>query len=237
MRAATTLLAALVLAATMSLPAAAAGDVLAPPAEGITRAEVTAVAARTLATLRGDELPTAPMGFSDVAGHVLSAEIAAAAADGLVRGYPDGTFRPDAPATDTHRDVILARLRAVLEAEGLVLPGDPMPAPIIATFDTPEGSFRVLIDDPGAINRLAGAEVGTHVGIPNGRLVRGDGGVNTGHDWHLVEVEIVDMAMEVCDGTAAYIDRLGYDEFVAQHGDRFCPWGAIYLGSQPAPAA
>lgn len=32
------------------------------------------------------------------------------------------------------------------------------------------------------------------------------------------------MAIEVCDGTASSIDDLGYEEFVNQHGDRFCPW-------------
>jgi hypothetical protein len=30
----------------------------------------------------------------------------------------------------------------------------------------------------------------------------------------------------VCDGTAAYIDTIGYDEWVANAGDRYCPWGA-----------
>jgi len=32
--------------------------------------------------------------------------------------------------------------------------------------------------------------------------------------------------VEVCDGTVSYIDDLGYEEYVAQHGDRYCPWDA-----------
>lgn len=110
-------------------------------------------------------------------------------------------------------------------------PTDPTPPAtdgITVRFATPEGDFLVVIEDEEALARLDGAEPGEHIGIPNGRLVKGDGGVNIGHDWHLVEVEIVDMTMEVCDGTADYVDDLGYDEFVEQHGDRFCPWSATF---------
>jgi hypothetical protein len=110
-------------------------------------------------------------------------------------------------------------------------PTDPTPPAgdgVIVRFATPAGDFLVVIEDEESLARLEGAEPGEHIGIPNGRLVKGDGGVNTGHDWHLVEVEIVDMTIEVCDGTADYVDDLGYDAFVEQHGDRFCPWGATF---------
>jgi hypothetical protein len=56
--------------------------------------------------------------------------------------------------------------------------------------------------------------------IPNGLIQPGDGGVNLGHDWHVTEVEFADMATEVCDGTVSYIDGLGYEGYVEQHGDR-----------------
>jgi len=42
----------------------------------------------------------------------------------------------------------------------------------------------------------------------------------------VTEVEFADMAIEVGDGTVSYIDDLGYEGFVAQHGDRCCPWSA-----------
>lgn len=207
---------------------------------GLTRAELAMTAARTLAALRGRTATVADAPFTDIAGHPWADDIDRAFADGLVFGHGDGTFRPDAPASDRHVELVNGRLLDVLVAEGRLAPpaggGDEMPEPVIATFDTPDGSFRVLIDQPAAINRLAGAEVGTHVGIPNGRIMRGDGGVNTGRSWHLVEVEIVDMTIEVCDGTANAIDEKGYDAYVAEFGDRYCPWGAVFLGSEPVPA-
>jgi hypothetical protein len=103
------------------------------------------------------------------------------------------------------------------------------PGGVTVRFATPDGDFVVRIDDEASLARLDGARPGDHVGIPNGVLQRGDGGVNTGHDWHLVEVELADMTMEVCDGTAAYVDDLGYDRFLAEHGDRFCPWAATFV--------
>ncbi len=97
---------------------------------------------------------------------------------------------------------------------------------MIAEFRTPDGNFKVLLTGAAAEQARAAHESGTQPGIPNGRILRGDGGVNLGHDWHLVEVEFADMTIEVCDGTAAYIDSIGYDAWVAGAGDRYCPWGA-----------
>jgi len=68
--------------------------------------------------------------------------------------------------------------------------------------------------------------VGTSPGIPDGFMLPGDGGVNAGHKRHVTEVEFADMAIEVCDGAVSYVDDLGYEGFIAQHGDRFCPWSA-----------
>lgn len=101
---------------------------------------------------------------------------------------------------------------------------------VIATFDTAgAGTFRVLITDEVSVRRVLDGTIGEHVGIPNGRLVTGDGGVNGPNGWHLVDVEVVDMAMEVCDGTVEYLNGLGVERFMAEHGDRFCPWGAVLV--------
>ncbi|HEX5630023.1 MAG TPA: hypothetical protein VFY15_00040 [Acidimicrobiia bacterium] len=97
---------------------------------------------------------------------------------------------------------------------------------VIAEFSTPDGNFKVLLTGTAAEQARTAFANGTQPGIPNGRILRGDGGVNTGHDWHLVEVEFADLAIEVCDGTANYIDTVGYDEWIANAGDRYCPWGA-----------
>lgn len=203
------------------------------PDEPLTRGQLASLAGRLLTELRGAAATGPATTFGDVAGHPHADGILAASRDVLVVGRPDGTFGPDDPATPRHLETVASRLRAVLEAEGL-LAGDPLPEPVIVTFGTPDGSFRVLLDQPAAINRVAGAEPGTHVGIPNGRILPGDGGVNTGHGWHLVEVEIVDATIEVCDGTANDIDDIGLDAWYATQGDRYCPWGAVLLGSEPA---
>ncbi len=101
---------------------------------------------------------------------------------------------------------------------------------VIAEFSTPDGDFKVLLTGTAADQARTAFANGTQPGIPNGRILRGDGGVNTGHDWHLVEVEFAEVAIEVCDGTANYIDTIGYDEWIANAGDRYCPWGAQLIG-------
>ena len=60
------------------------------PGETITRAEFASMAARFDAK---NGYPTAD--FSDVAGHWAEVEIAKAAANGWINGYPDGSFQPD----------------------------------------------------------------------------------------------------------------------------------------------
>jgi len=98
---------------------------------------------------------------------------------------------------------------------------------VIAEFETPDGErYRILLTGMSAETARQAFAAGTSPGIPNGVIRPGDGGVNAGHEWHVTEVEFADMAIEVCDGTVSYIDDLGYEGFVAQHGDRFCPWSA-----------
>gem|GEM_PF-4800021 len=60
--------------------------------------------------------------FSDVEGHWVADLVASAAAAGYVNGYPDGTFRPDAPVTRAEA------LKLVLAAGqvGLIEAADPM---------------------------------------------------------------------------------------------------------------
>lgn len=98
---------------------------------------------------------------------------------------------------------------------------------VIAEFRTSDGeTYRVLLTGDAAAQARAAFSTGDHPGIPNGLIRPGDGGVNLGHEWHVVDVEFADMTIEVCDGTVSYVDDLGYDEFVSQHGNQFCPWSA-----------
>jgi hypothetical protein len=114
---------------------------------------------------------------------------------------------------------------------------EPGAEAILVTWETvvDGATYVTLIDDPEDITTIEAAlEADGRAGIPNGRLQPGDGGVNLGHDWHVVEVELADMAIEVCDGTVSYLDDLGYDAFVSEHGDRFCPWDARVVAVAPA---
>jgi len=98
---------------------------------------------------------------------------------------------------------------------------------VIAEFETPDGeTYRVLLTGDAAETARRAFAAGENPGIPNGRIRPGDGGINAGHDWHIEDVEFADMAIEVCDGTVSYIDDLGFEEYTAQHGDRYCPWDA-----------
>ncbi|MFC5530961.1 S-layer homology domain-containing protein [Cohnella yongneupensis] len=49
----------------------------------------------------------APITFSDIAGHWAEANIKQAVKDGIVKGYPDGTFQPDATVTRAEFAVML----------------------------------------------------------------------------------------------------------------------------------
>ena len=115
------------------------------------------------------------------------------------------------------------------DANGGTTPTTEPPAndSVIAEFQTPDGeSYRALLTGEAAAHARAAHAAGEHPGIPNGVIQPGDGGINTGHDWHVVNVEFAEVTIEVCDGTVSYMDSLGYEEFVDQHGDRFCPWSA-----------
>lgn len=105
--------------------------------------------------------------------------------------------------------------------------GDDSTAPILVTFETASGSFTARIVDPVSIDRAREAlGTGGSAGIPNGRIVEGDGGVNTGHNWHLEDVELVDVTIEVCDGTADFVDE-NLEVFLEL--GRYCPWSALVV--------
>lgn len=105
---------------------------------------------------------------------------------------------------------------------------DPAAAPsILVTFETPSGSFIARVVDPVSVDRAREAlDEGGSAGIPNGRIVEGDGGVNTGHSWHLEDVELVDVTIEACDGTADFVDG-NLDVFLDL--GNYCPWSALVV--------
>src|SRR5690606_12283162 len=78
------------------------------PDRTVTRAEVASMLARLL------PFPADPQGSggwpADIAGHWAQAAIRRLIGLGLMSGYPDGTFRPDAPMTREEMVSVLTRL-------------------------------------------------------------------------------------------------------------------------------
>lgn len=100
---------------------------------------------------------------------------------------------------------------------------------VVAVFETVGERFSVFVRNPTAIRRLVEIRDGARIGqIPNGRIRRGPGAAdhNAPHAWHLDphEIDIVDIAAEVCDGAPSYVDA-NIDEYVDVIGS-YCPWGA-----------
>lgn len=77
------------------------------------RGELAAIAVRVLYGADTEKLAGLLKGstrFSDIASHWASGYIALAANAGIVNGYPDGTFKPDAPVTYEQAAAMLLRL-------------------------------------------------------------------------------------------------------------------------------
>ncbi len=98
------------------------------------------------------------------------------------------------------------------------------PSPASAEFLVAVGSetFVMRTTDPSTIQLARGRLRGENACFPSGPLLSGDGGFNAPWSWHLdpAETRMVEMAIEVCDGTPSYVE--------AHQADfpRYCPWGA-----------
>lgn len=108
-------------------------------------------------------------------------------------------------------------------------PSPDLEGGVVATFDVSGTRFNVFVTNPAAISRLIRIDRGAELGqIPNGRIRRGAGAGshNAPFSWHLdpEDIEIVDAAIELCDGNPSYVEN-HVDEFVDVVG-RYCPWGA-----------
>jgi len=60
-----------------------------------------------------------PAAFSDIAGHPAEKEIRALAGEGILKGYPDGTYRPDRLVTRAEFTVMVARVLGLTEKTGV----------------------------------------------------------------------------------------------------------------------
>jgi len=103
----------------------------------------------------------------------------------------------------------------------------------LATFRAADGSqfiveLREAADIAVARELLSGKRPSA---IPNGRVVRGSAGPNTGYHWHIdpADFEFADMTTEVCDGLPKDV------EAGTITSDRYCPWTAKLIALAPAP--
>ena len=102
----------------------------------------------------------------------------------------------------------------------------------IVTFELVDKSqYKVLVTDPvdqAIVQKLAAGKDAPN--IPNGRIVH-ETGVNTGWSWSIdpADFHFVDVVEQACNGTPAAIENGTFK------ADRFCPWSAIVVATQPAP--
>lgn len=104
-------------------------------------------------------------------------------------------------------------------------------APVLAdgpTFviDVVGEQFKVRVNDEATRTLLRQHLASGRVGVLHGMLVRGNGGFNGPHQWHLDPATITtpDVAIEVCDGRPSDIDKdLPY---WLGNVRAYCPWGA-----------
>jgi hypothetical protein len=134
--------------------------------------------------------------------------------------------------------VLLAATAASHGCGGPTSPSDPggsLSGGVLATFAVGADQFKVWVTNPAAVARLTALHRGEPGGrIPNGRLRRGPGRAshNAPYSWHLdpVDIEIVELAIELCDGSPSYVESN-----VPEYADRilrYCPWGARLVALQ-----
>ena len=91
------------------------------------------------------------------------------------------------------------------------------------TVEVGDETYRILLTEAADIATARALLAGTSMAnIPNGKVVRGDPGVNTGYSWHIDpnDIEWAEVTMELCDGKPSDVEANTIS------GDRFCPWSA-----------
>ena len=104
---------------------------------------------------------------------------------------------------------------------------------VVATFDTPEGEFKVFATNESAIEALFRVQSGdSSATIPSGVLVpdSGAGEHNAPWSWHLHRqtVELVETASVLCNGTVTQVEE-DLENWL-QNIRRFCPSNAELVG-------
>ena len=130
--------------------------------------------------------------------------------------------------------VLLRALLAPVAVAGCGPGGSASPpgGPVVATFEVAgDERYRIRLTDPVDIEvarrLLAGEDAPS---IPNGRVLRGESGVNEGYSWSIdpSDVEYADVTIEMCDGLPSDV------EAGIVTGDRYCPWSAVVVAVEPS---
>lgn len=94
------------------------------PSGSVSRGQMASWVVKTYGYRSGRSLPVAGGYFPDISTSAFAQDIDAAAAAGLVVGYPDGAFRPDAAMTRAQVASVLARVLGLLvDVDGAHAPG------------------------------------------------------------------------------------------------------------------
>lgn len=118
------------------------------PDNMITRAEFAAIAIQELGL--SDQIANAPTQFSDVtASHWASGIVNLAAGKGIVKGFPDGTFRPDEQVTYAQAAAMLVQMLGW----GPAVDGQPWPAAVLYRAADLDISKDVTMDASAQANR------------------------------------------------------------------------------------
>lgn len=105
---------------------------------------------------------------------------------------------------------------------------DDLEGGVLATFRVSGEEFGVWVTNTATIQQIFDLRDGASTAnIPNGRLHEGHGRAdhNAPWAWHLdpVDIQMAELAIEVCDGRPSLVDSLLEDYLTV---GRFCPWGA-----------
>jgi len=126
------------------------------------------------------------------------------------------------------RGVLALAVTASALLVGACVPPPP-PAPTGATYrvDVAGETFTLRATNPAVIAQLDAALASRRVGVLGGELLRGNGGFNAPHQWHIdpATVYVADLAMEVCDGRPFSEVSADIDYWVDVLGT-YCPWAA-----------
>jgi hypothetical protein len=94
----------------------------------------------------------------------------------------------------------------------------------LVTWKVGPETFRTYLNRPEDVGAVRTAiRRGEPAGIPIGRIYRG-ARENTGHGWHLRNVRLVEVTIELCDGRPSDLD--GDLDYWAGTVRRYCPWAA-----------